>query len=677
LRVGFLELRSIAERVGTALLADFDRIARGATWLWNKLPWVDDVRPVTEGIMLSMESQIRETREEIDAILSKPIPSDAFENFVRSVEVEMDRAESSTMDFQEVSEQSFDAMRERLLKARESFAKSHKELGKLARDEAEKSSTDLQAAYDRGLERLDNSFADFFNNILENGKVSFDGLKTLFNRTLSEMIVAAVRNPIMIGLGFGGGSTSAFAGGGGVAGIGSSILGGIGNFGAGAMNAVGQGAAFLGNLGIPGMNALSTGAFQKGMTMTAGGAMLGAGAGLAGGFASNAVFGRTSGIGNTLGGLAGFALGGPLGAALGSFAGGGIESLFGGDNNGENSGRARLNLRTGQSNIGGVGRTFDQGRVDEVQGLADFASQVAALIGGSNANLDIVSGRSGIRVGANNFESGDVAGALNRIFVDVVNQSDVLTESMKRVLNTFRGTSQEMLQFSEAMISIDRLTSRNPIGEMFRELERGTQTAMGAYREQLSVVDSLRRNFDGSLSAAQQLNAALAQNQQAALQLAGAYQQVSEQARLTGQDAARQIRESVMGEQELRQTRFQERNQLFNSLGQTSGPDELARNLDRIQQLNTQIFQSLATPDRERAEQFASFAERAAERGADVARRQQEELRKTQQQQNNEINQTLQNLAAQQQRSVQEFGAHVSQLGAILRGMRTMNESNA
>jgi len=383
------------------------------------------------------------------------------------------------------------------------------------------------------------------------------------------------------------------------------------------------------------------------------------------------VFGETSGIGNAAGAFIGQGLIPiPLvGAAIGSFLGGGVESLFGGDNNGENSGRAQINLGTGMSNIGGVGKTFDQGRVDQVGGLAGFAEQVASLIGGSNAALDIVSGRSGIRVGGSNFAAGDEAGAIQQIFKQVVYGSEQLSGSMKRLIGEFRGTSDQMLQFTESMISIDRLTSRNPIDDLFQQIEDGASTAMSAYRDQLSVVDTLRRNFDGSASAAQQLNSALATNQQAAMQLAMAFQQVGDQARLSGESAARSIRESVMSEQELRQTRFSERNQLFNSLGQTTGPDDLARNLNRIQQLNTQIFQALQNPDAERAEQFASFAEQAAERGEDVARRQQEELRKTQQQQNNEINQTLQNFAAQNQRSVQEFGSHVARLGAIVSNM--------
>ena len=217
---------------------------------------------------------------------------------------------------------------------------------------------DFTAAYDRGLERLDDGFANFFKDILRNGKVSFDGLKNLFTDTLGEMIYAAVRNPVMVSMGLGGGSSGAFAGGvGGAGGIGSSLMGGIGNFGAGAMNAVGQGASALGTLGVPGMNFLSERAFGQGMTMTGGTALMGAGAGLLGGVGSNAVFGKTSGIGSGLGGLAGMALGGPLGAGIGSFLGGGVESLFGGDNNGENSGRAQINLGTGMSSIGGeIGR---------------------------------------------------------------------------------------------------------------------------------------------------------------------------------------------------------------------------------------------------------------------------------------------------------------------------------
>lgn len=678
-----LGLVNVANLIARQNVWAFSKIEEAANKLWNALPWVDKRRSSTIGadLLATIDRNIEETTRKIQATLMTELPSDAYERFRDQVADSMQDAGESAQEFVATSEFAFDSMRERLLKARESLAKSHTELTKLAKKEADKSATDLTAAYERGLERLDDSFAGFFNNILQNGKISFDGLKDLFTRTLSEMIVAAVRNPIMVSLGFGGTSTAASAAGaasgaGGIMGIGSSLLGGIGSFGAGAMNLLGQGSSALATLGVPGMGSLSTGAFQQGMTMTGGTALAGAGAGLLGGFASNAVFGSTSGIGNTAGGLIGMALGGPLGAGIGSFLGGGVESLFGGDNNGENAGRAQINLGTGRSTIGGVGRTFDEGNVSHVQGLADFASQVASIIGGSSANLDITAGRSGISVGGSNFGN-DSAAAIQRVFQNVVNNGDELSESMKRVITGFQGTSEQMLQFADSMISIDRLVSRNPIDDLFQQIEQGSQSASSIYRDQLSTIDTLRRNFDGSASAAQELNAALANNQQTAVQLAMAFQQVGDQARITGDNAARSIRESVMSEQELRQTRLQERNQLFNSLGQASGPDELARNLDRVQQLNTQLFQAIQNPDGDQAERFAQFAERTAERGEELARRQQEELRQTQQRQNDQINATLQSFAAEQQRAVQEFSSAVSRFSSLMSNFRAMNEANA
>ena len=535
-------------------------------------------------------------------------------------------------------------------------------------------SDDLTAAYERGLERLDDGFANFFKDILRNGKVSFDGLKNLFTDTLGEMIYAAVRNPVMVSMGLGGGSSGAMASGGGGAGGGilSALGGGVQNFGSGIYNAAGQGLFQLGRAtGSESLVSASGRMFDTANNMTVGGALGGIAGGIAGGFASNAVFGETSGIGNAAGAFIGQGLIPiPLvGAAIGSFLGGGVESLFGGDNNGENSGRAQINLGTGASSIGGVGKTFDQGRVDQVGGLAGFAEQVASLIGGSNAALDIVSGRSGIRVGGSNFAAGDEAGAIQQIFKQVVYGSEQLSGSMKRLIGEFKGTSDQMLQFSEAMISIDRLISRNPIDKLRASLD-GPSSLMDAYRDQISLIETLRRNFDGSALAAQEMNQALSSNQNAAVQLASALMGVSEQAQQMFGNTARSIRESVMSQQELRQARAGEFQQGLAGIGQASDASELSRLGSRLNELINLQFNSIQDPTEKQADFYASQAERVEQMLTQRSETLIDGIARQQERQNNELMRMQTRVASDQQAAANtlraaaiEFSSAVSRFG--------------
>jgi hypothetical protein len=516
---------------------------------------------------------------------------------------------------------------------------------------AEQEAPAMATAYIRGIERMRDGFGDFFQRILVDGKFAFSDLADLFKRTVAEMIATAAANRVMVGVGMMSAGQAANAGG--MLGSGGFSLGGIGSaisgFGAGASNLVGQGLFQLGRAtGSQSLVGLSGTAFNNANNMTLGGTLAGAGAGLLGGFASNQVFGQTSGIGSGLGGTLGFALGGPLGAGVGSFLGGGIESLFGGNNNGENAGRAQINLGTGMSNIGGVGNTFDQGRVDQVGGLAGFAQQVAGIIGGSSAALDIVSGRSGIRVGGSNFGPGNEAGAIEQIFKQVVYGANGLSDTMKRLIGEFKGTSDQMMAFADAVVSMDRLTSSNPI-ERLRDSLTGPSSLAQAYEQQIDTIRTLRMNFDGSAVAAQEMNAALQANQSTAMQLAQSLLQVSDQAAGMFGSSAQRIRESVMSEQQLRQTRFQERNQLFNSIGSVSDASELSSISQRINELNNAIFSSLRDPSAEQAEQFASFAEKASDRIEQRSQNLVDQLAKQQERQNRELQGMLRQAANDQQ----------------------------
>lgn len=578
-----------------------------------------------------------------------------------ALETQAESAKKSTGALQELGDTSESSGE----KACEAVSKASEETEKLVE------TTDAaQKSFERGIERFRDIVGDYFRTMLVDGKLSMGSLVDSFKAMIAEMVATAAANRIMVSMGMMSASAASQAGG--MLGSGgfspSGIMSGIGNFGAGTMNMVGEGAAYLGHIGVPGMDSLSTSAFQQGMTMTPGTALAGAGAGLVGGFASNAVFGETSGIGNTLGGTLGMAIGGPLGAGIGSFLGGGIESLFGGDNNGDNPGRAQINLGTGASSIGGVGKTFDEANVDQVQQAADFAKRVAAVVGGSSAALDITAGNDGLRVGGRNFGQ-DASAFLDRIFDNVVNQAGDLSQSLKRLITGFEGTSEEALQFAGAITGLERQIKENPVelalADFMSAQEQASGGLIGTYRRQIESISNLASEFDGSLSATQKLNGALSQNQKLAYELAAAVLQVSNNIQQMTERTAAQFREAAMSEDERMATWRARRNELTRSLTDLSDPEKIQSTTAEINRLSQAMFDALS-PEAQvnRAEAFATYTERINEIAQNRLDKSLESIQASQESQNERLNDMLQKAANTQLESAQRFDDAVSRFEA-------------
>lgn len=186
--------------------------------------------------------------------------------------------------------------------------------------EAEKTADGMATAYERGIERMRDHFGDFMYDLLDKGKVTFDGFLDLFKRMVAEITATK----ILVSIGLGGGSSSALAsGGGGMGGL-SSIASFLTS---NPLQSLGAGLKDWGwtSLGdsVGNMSAMDMG--------------LSALAGYAGNFIGSSVgkalFGKEaeSAWGATIGGTAGAIIGGPLGAGIGAAIGGLIDTAFGGD----------------------------------------------------------------------------------------------------------------------------------------------------------------------------------------------------------------------------------------------------------------------------------------------------------------------------------------------------------
>ncbi|MCK2042572.1 hypothetical protein KZO83_07705 [Chromohalobacter sp. TMW 2.2308] len=205
--------------------------------------------------------------------------------------------------------------------------------------------------WENSLDRMDDAAVDMWRSFLDGSEDAFSSFKNLALDTLAEVIHAYTTRQITASLGASlsvAGSGSAAAGQAGgmgstgsisdLASVGSSLYGGGMQTAGNAYRAfAGTGSTYGGQFGSS-LAASSGGGATQGFQSFAGSgignAALGIGGGLAGGYLGNEVFGggEYSGIGATLGGVAGQALI-PIpgvGAAVGSFLGSGIGSLFGG-----------------------------------------------------------------------------------------------------------------------------------------------------------------------------------------------------------------------------------------------------------------------------------------------------------------------------------------------------------
>jgi len=444
------------------------------------------------------------------------------------------------------------------------------------------------------------------------GQNAFDVLVNGFKGMIAKMLAEAAANRILLAVGVGA-SGSAAAGTAGAASSvgGGSILSGLSSLGGGIV-AGGQGlyegiGNILSNNGLTGLGDM---AYTKGLNTTGLSIGLDVGGGLVGGYLGNKVFGETSGLGAAAGGIAGSILI-PIpgvGAAVGSFLGSGVESLFGGDNNGKNAGYTNFNLATGANNAAGVGKTFDQANVDSASGLAGALQQFAAAIGGSSLSGAINVGAGKINYAGKSYSSADAF--LADAYKDVIRGADNLNDALKPLITSLDGTADEMARFAQAIVSIDTMSKTNTVSNAVTEFGKAQLSAMDAYKQHTDALQEQIRAFDGSLSAAESLNAVLYENKTAAYSFAMSIQSIGRSISDMAGSQAASIRESVLTPQQLLNKRYDQRDSLAASLLTEKDPERAAATAQRLLEVNQQIFNSI-TDDQQLlfAENFAKVAE--------------------------------------------------------------------
>jgi hypothetical protein len=599
LQVAWKLLKIAFQEAALAIVNGLTSLVETSIDLYNKLPWVDEAtyQPDLRGFALTMESEIAQGRDEIDAILSKPLPSDAIEQF--SVDVQREYR-----DMASIATDSQDTIQGAVLSTEDVTASLATTTTKTA--DSIKESTERIGGFWSDTRSL---LSDFFFEIAADGANAFDTLFKGFKALLSTMIAEAAANQVLIGVGgaLGFGSSAAVAGGLGgslssgasLAGLAGAGLGGLGGLYTGVGNFFGAGST-IGNAALSQGRLFSYGSVGQGLGQLG----LNLGAGVLGGVAGNALFGSTTGIGATLGGLGG-SIFGPVGAGVGSFLGSGAESLLGnvfgfGGNGGNQAGRANVNLGTGSLSAFGVGNSFDQGNVDTAQALAATLLGFGNLIGGSSAQFGIkVGNRSGVSSDGQSFDTAEA----------------FLADSIGRILNEASG---------------------------------------GLDSSNIQQIQQFVAGFDNSADAIQALNQAMETNVAAAQQMAAAIQAVSFEINRLATEQAEYIRESVLTESELREKRRAERNALAQSLDDLTDPAQIEEQTRRILELNRQIFDSLTEEGRlKQAENFAQFAENTNQVAQEVLQDALERVRSTQEDLNSRVAAMLETAGAQQQGAAQ------------------------
>lgn len=652
--------------VGLKVVDALDAMAETAHHFKGILPWNEktEYKSDFDEWRNYLTQGMDESWAKMQEIVSSPLPSEAVEVFVND-------AQRQYGDLASAAVASQGAIQGEIIETADVT-------GALATT-TKKAAKDVQDAWSKALEgtvnRIDEAFASAWKGSMDSFSSFADSLKDAFKNLLAELAHLAITRPIVMSIGaafgLGSGSAAASSGGvsGGISGVLSGLSGGIGSAYSGASQFLLNSSYKLGTDTFLGGLLNDAGLSAGGMANASLGTLgLTAGAGLLGGFLGNKVFGGGSGIGATIGGIGG-SIFGPLGAGVGSFLGAGIDSLFGSDKTPNRGARATLDLSTGQLTT--LGRQpgdpkFSQANFDSVQGAAAIFAQFAELIGGSGASFNIAQGdRRGVRLNGEKFANMSDAIAVG--LEDIIAAATDLDPVLKKLISNFDGTTEQMLQFSAAMVSISEMSKTNPVDQAIQDFaeaqESAGRTLLDNYNQQITSLKTLITNFDGSAVAAMELNTALASNKQFTYEMALAIKGLSEQISTMLGNSAQQIRESVMTDSERVASWRQQRNELRESLGHLVDPQEIQETAAQINTLTNQIFGALSDEQqRVRADSFAEYLERVDE----VSQRQLEKslnsIAKSQRELNSEIAALLRTQSEAMSAAVGDFGSYVNYL---------------
>jgi uncharacterized coiled-coil DUF342 family protein len=540
------------------------------------------------------------------------------------------------------------------------------------------------------------TLSGMFFEMAADGQNAFDVLVNGFKAMIAKMVAEAAANTILLAVGVGAagtasaGGASAAGGGGGIGslfstassgyswlkggGIGSSVQGGFNALATG-YEGVAQFASQQGWHGVAGAAQTSAGQYTGGLGASAANLGLNVGAGMIGTYAGQQVFQNkgSTGIGATGGAIVG-SIWGPIGTAVGAFVGEGIEKAFASafGYSGQKKNRASIGFDTSTDYAAALGGKHDKDNLRNANDLFSVINQMADMLGGNLSGTIRVSNRDGVEIsGLGKFKSS--TDALKAITERLIETSTTISESLKPLILDFKGTTEEVTRFAVAISSINTMAGINTVTNAIKDFALVQPNATESYKTHTDALKDQIRAFDGSLSAAENLNTVLNENKTAAYQFALSIQSIGRSISEMAGGQAASIRESVLTPQQLLNRRYDQRDTLAASLLTESDPERAAATAQRLLEVNKQIFDSI-TDDQQLlfAENFAKVAEDTNSVTQYILQKSLDGLKTTQDELNSQVSAMLQKLATDNQKAaeMQLQAANINLQAAQLNGGR-------
>lgn len=493
--------------------------------------------------------------------------------------------------------------------------------------------------------RTGSVMADFFGDLVTDGKNAFSNLLKSFDNMLADMAAQAAAQKIVLGIE--GAVSGALANsplsflGQSLSGSGSSsLLGGIG-----------EGAA------------VSGGASTGGMSLAA-----------AGGWAALVV-----GVIRTIDDLSGemyrlgdVLTGNNLNIKYGDSLGGFGEVLFPGSNitdplglgdlvNGLFDGKSHNRVRaTISDGVIGAPEKRHSGRHKEqteaVEGVSPILQTLINALGGTTYDGQFsVSAKHGFEVRQEGFRSKDAEEFIDYMFENFLEGAEHLSDELRTLIGAFDGSIEETAQFALAVRTLDDLSGVNAAVQAVEEFTREAPLLGDALIRNISSVNELLGAYDGSAQSADNLARAFAENKVLAYEFATAIQTIGKEIATVAGEQAEYIRESILTADELRAKRTEERDALLETLDSITNPEELAQISRRILELNRQVFDSLTEEQQlAQSETFAQIAEDVNATSQDILNESLDRLQASQEDMNQRVSAMLADAAAAQQGAAQD-----------------------
>lgn len=439
----------------------------------------------------------------------------------------------------------------------------------------------MAAAWEEAGKRIDASFAQAWTGAFDSFKSFSNQIKDSLKSLLAEMAHMAISRPILMQLGLigGGGTASSVAQAASGGSSGGSILGSVAQaastfttagafLGTGFMNTIAGGADLIGNM--------SAGFSAAGSLMANGSILSGAAMGL---------------------GTALPVIGGVLAIAslLGAFdkkpsnkaAGGSVDLSTGATDN--------LWAMSGKKAPSQGTLDARDGILSSIGGFSQLLTSLGGALGGAIA-IDLGE-RDGLQVdfgdgqGMQSFGD-DLESALDQILNQLIQKADGLGDVFSTLLQGIEGGTNK-IQMAQSLAVLNTLRSINPVQAVRDQITASNRTLTDLYGAQTVEVQNLIATYDGSLESTNALASAYSSQIDMAFNLAGALLSARDQIDSLFGSLAENIRQSLMGDEELYGYLNNRVDILVQSLETMVDPTQIMQTAAEIERLTSQMWSSL------------------------------------------------------------------------------------